>query len=71
MSDRKTEFLSKLRALLIEYDVSIEAGYEGDTHGIHDEHISIMHRIEPGSFHEEEWFRLNYQIGIAAVDIPA
>lgn len=69
MTARKDEFLAKLRALLEEYDVSIEAGYEGDTHGIHSEHISITHRLEKGSFQEEEWFRIDHQIYLGASDL--
>ncbi len=69
MSARKQEFLRKLRDLLVEYDVSIDAGYEGDTHGIHGEHISITHRLSKDSFKEEEWFRVDYQITLGASDI--
>jgi len=69
MTDRKTEFLTKLRDLLNEYDVTIEAGYEGDTHGIHGEHIAITHRLEKDSFREEEWFRIDYQITLSARDL--
>lgn len=69
MTTKKAEFLTKLRALLEEYDVSIDAGYEGDTHGIHGEHIAIMHRLEKGSFREEEWLRIDHQIFLSAHDL--
>lgn len=67
--DKRKEFLQKLHDLLNEYDVSIEAGYEGDTHGIHSEHITIYHRPVKDSFKEVEWFRSDYQIHLTAHDI--
>ena len=67
--DKRTEFLNKLHDLLKEYDVSICAGYEGDTHGIHSESISISHRPSKDSFREIEWLCLDHQIHINAYDI--
>ena len=67
--DKRKEFMQKLHDLLNEYNVSIDAGYEGDTHGIHGEHIAINHRPSKDSFKEIEWFRVDYQIGISAYDI--
>jgi hypothetical protein len=69
MQDKRTEFLKKLHELLEEYNVSIDAGYEGDTHGIHGEHISINHRPFKDSFKEYEWLRLDYQITLTAYDL--
>lgn len=71
MTNRKTEFLTKLRALLEEYDVFIVACYEGDTHGIDDEHIAILHRLGKGSLLEEEWLRIDHRIYLTATDLPA
>lgn len=67
--DKRTEFLQKLHDLLNEYNVSIDACYEGDTHGIHSEHIAINHRPNKDSFFEVEWFRADYQIHLTAHDI--
>lgn len=69
MSDRKTEFLGKLRALLEEYDVSISASYDGDTHGIHSERITIDHRVSKDSFKEETWLRVDHQTYLTARDL--
>lgn len=69
MTDRKTEFLKKLHDLLEEYDVSIGATYEGDTHGIHDERMTIDHRVRKDSFKEETWLRLDYQTYLCASDL--
>lgn len=43
------EFLTKLKELLISYDVSIEfnVGRGSDTHGIHDESMSIVKNKGP------------------------
>ena len=67
--DKRKEFLQKLHDLLKEYDVSIDAGYEGDTHGIYGEHIVINHRPIKDSFEEIEWFRADHQIYLTAHDI--
>lgn len=60
--DRKTEFLKKLSALLTEYDCHIETHYEGDSHGIHNEHMAIWHKTSPIS--QERWWRNEYQLYI-------
>lgn len=67
--DKRKEFLQKLHDLLNEYDVSIDAGYEGDTHGIHGEHITINHRPNKNFLKEAEWFRADYQMYLTAHDI--
>lgn len=66
---RRAEFLQKLRALLEEYDVSICASYEGDTHGIHSERITIDHRLRKDSWQEETWLRIDHQTCLTARDI--
>ena len=50
--NRKTEFLQKFKELLKEYDVTIDFSFEGDTHGIYDEKVSILHRVSKKSFKE-------------------
>lgn len=69
MTDKRIEFLMKLRNLLDEYNVSIDAGYDGDTHGIHSERITINHRPDKNSFKETEWLTLHHQIHLTAYDI--
>ena len=58
---QRTAFLAELRALLTKYDVRISAGVgdHSDTHGIHDEHITIERRLIPGRFKEVEWLRVD------------
>ena len=67
--NRKTEFLQKFKELLKEYDVTIDFSFEGDTHGIHDEKVSILHRVSKKSFEEEEWLVLEYRSSINEEDI--
>ena len=67
--NRKTEFLQKFKELLKEYDVTIDFSFEGDTHGIHDETVSILHRVSKKSFKEEEWLVLKYRSSINEEDI--
>ena len=69
MSDKRTEFLEKLQTLLEEYDVSISVSYEGDTHGIYGEHITIDHRISKNSFKEETWLRIDHQTYLTSNDL--
>lgn len=41
MTDKQKEFLGKLKSLLEEYSMSINCYYEGDTHGIDNEYMTI------------------------------
>lgn len=45
MTDKQKEFLTKLKALLSEYNMSINGNYEGDTHGIDREYLTIEEYI--------------------------
>lgn len=67
--DKKSEFLRKLKALLVEYDVTIDFSYEGDSHGIHDEKVRVCHRVSPDSFEEETWLDVDYRSYLSAEDI--
>lgn len=69
MPEKRIEFLMKLRSLLDEYNVSIDAGYEGDTHGIYGKHITINHRPDKNSFKEVKWLTIHHQIRLTAQDI--
>ena len=52
---KKQAFILELRELLVKYNASIEASCEGDTHGIHEETISIV-LYKPNSFRQEAEF---------------
>lgn len=56
----KEEFLQKLKELLTEYNVSINAdvGAGSDTHGIHGRYMEISKRI-PNTFRDEVWLKVN------------
>ena len=48
----KAQFLQEFKELLDKYGVAIEAGYDGDTHGIHNEDIVVYHVKT-----NETWFK--------------
>lgn len=70
--DRKTEFLSKLKDLMAEYGASISftCGPCSDTHGLHDEAITIdiLKENARSSWDEEEIFRVDGW-GLTASDL--
>jgi predicted HAD superfamily Cof-like phosphohydrolase len=70
MSSKQGEFLSKLRSLLLEYNVHIEAEIEGDTYGIYAERIAVRHRPSKESLREDIWFLQENSLSLSPEDIP-
>ena len=68
---KQKEFLGKLKNLLEEYSVSIdwECSPGSDLHGVYDMQLVLLHRPDPKSWKEVEWFSTNNSTTISASDL--
>lgn len=59
--NKQAEFLTKLAALMREYDVTIgfSVGEFSDTHGLYEEKMYISHRPDKKSWREDTWFEVD------------